>query len=998
LSGLQEEESESMQTRKLTIWYIVFFCVLVIAYTCLMGYLDIRDFGITITAQTENHLNAIAQTHAENIEQLIRDIKGELEILAQDPRVLESIVDKEFHDQHSHTSEYCPYEALYNHLASCVENLLRVDAKGKVQGVVPFEKELIGTDHSDSPGIECVMKHHNPCVSRVFVSHSGNKSISVAYPVFEREQFVGVVQALVILDKLHEKVNRVRVGEKGYIWIVDGEGAVISHPDKGRIASSALNDGNNKQVQQDYEQVVSKMLNGCSGSSSLKFDSYLKDKALLAWAPINISSGVCRPWSIAVCIGYKEISGPIKAHTRNILIVIICLVSAFSLAGSLYYKAETKKSQFESYKAIDRVNRELQFMSAERDSTTTELTGQLERVRSVIDAIPYSIFWKDKNSVYQGCNKEYARNLGVGKPADIVGKTDNDLTWNEKRAEFAVKCDKEVMKTGVPLLDVEERQYTSDGRIIHLLSNRIPLRDSRGRTNGILGIHVDISKMQSLHAKFSSGSSALNETVSVMQEGVVTTDAHGKVIEANPYFLEITGRESSEVINKPLFASVPGSAGKQIRDGIKNFKEDRGSKQVVFEQKIDNRTFEFRVQPVYREDGYGGAVLNIIDIGSLVEARQQVERAEAEKKKFLSEAGHEIRTPMSNIIGFSELLKQEELTEQQAEFVDKIHISATDLFGLIDNLADKSTKKFGEPLLESKESKGEISDMSKNFEKDKFDDDVTPLGSEDVGSESGAIPESDENAEQDSATSRSAGAVGDFSEIYTEPHILIVDDILENRMLIEVLLKKVGYRTTLCSNGQEAVELAKEHKFDLIIMDVQMPVMDGLEATRIIKSQDLNCNTAVLAITASVEGDANAVCADAGCDDCLPKPIQKNHLLKKVWRFIQQNKQLQAVSRGGDIVSYLEDDPDYEKTIKMFIKNLPGRIKEMQEAFEKGDLEELGKRVHALKGLGGFAGFSVYTEKAKEMEHEIRNEQLENIQKQLEEMTQLCLRTKLARK
>jgi hypothetical protein len=182
-----------MRTRKMKITGIVAFCTLVIVYTCFLGYLDIRDFERTIIAQTESHLSSLAQTHAETIRMFIWDIEEELKILAQDPRVQGAVVDNELHDSHSHNADYCPYEPLYNHLTSCVEYLLRIDSDGKVQGTVPFDQGLIGVSYSNKPGVCCVLEHREPCVSKVFQSHTGRKCIAIAYPVFKDEQLIGIV-------------------------------------------------------------------------------------------------------------------------------------------------------------------------------------------------------------------------------------------------------------------------------------------------------------------------------------------------------------------------------------------------------------------------------------------------------------------------------------------------------------------------------------------------------------------------------------------------------------------------------------------------------------------------------------------------------------------------------------------------------------------------------------------------------------------------------------
>jgi len=232
--------------------------------------------------------------------------------------------------------------------------------------------------------------------------------------------------------------------------------------------------------------------------------------------------------------------------------------------------------------------------------------------------------------------------------------------------------------------------------------------------------------------------------------------------------------------------------------------------------------------------------------------------------------------------------------------------------------------------------------------------------------------------------------------IDTRLHILVADDIPENRMLIEVMMKNAGYEVTLCSNGKEAVELAGKHAFDLILMDIQMDVMNGLEATKIIKAQRANFSTAILAMTASIEKGDEVKCFEAGCEDCLFKPIKKELLLRKVHKFVKQARQIKIAAQGGSITSLLANNPDYHKTINLFVNNLPGRIEEMMYALDKNNLNDLAFSIHALKGLGGFAGFPIYTEKAKSLEKLLKDKQIDKIRQQLDEMVKLCLRTTLA--
>lgn len=103
---------------------------------------------------------------------------------------------------------------------------------------------------------------------------------------------------------------------------------------------------------------------------------------------------------------------------------------------------------------------------------------------------------------------------------------------------------------------------------------------------------------------------------------------------------------------------------------------------------------------------------------------------------------------------------------------------------------------------------------------------------------------------------------------------------------------------------------------------------------------------------------------------------------------------LRAAERG-DITSSLADDPSYHKMIDMFVNDLPDRLKEMQEALDEGNLQDLAFKIHALKGLGNVAGFPIYTAKAEALERAVLDNQVDKVRRQLDEMVQLCLKTKL---
>jgi len=118
--------------------------------------------------------------------------------------------------------------------------------------------------------------------------------------------------------------------------------------------------------------------------------------------------------------------------------------------------------------------------------------------------------------------------------------------------------------------------------------------------------------------------------------------------------------------------------------------------------------------------------------------------------------------------------------------------------------------------------------------------------------------------------------------------ILIVEDNEVNQLLLERILKSLDAKTYLAENGSEAVELVKSKYFDLVLMDIQMPGMDGLTATKIIKSQFPHLP--VLAVTAHAFLEEIEKCREAGCDDVITKPIKKTELLEKIFRYLDMSK------------------------------------------------------------------------------------------------------------
>ncbi len=116
--------------------------------------------------------------------------------------------------------------------------------------------------------------------------------------------------------------------------------------------------------------------------------------------------------------------------------------------------------------------------------------------------------------------------------------------------------------------------------------------------------------------------------------------------------------------------------------------------------------------------------------------------------------------------------------------------------------------------------------------------------------------------------------------------VLIVEDDLKSLKLFRDLLQATGYATLEATNGKKAVELAREKKPDLILMDIQMPVMDGFEATKILKADAETRNIPIIALTSYAMKEDEEKIREAGCDGYITKPIDTRGFLKKVAEYL----------------------------------------------------------------------------------------------------------------
>ena len=213
--------------------------------------------------------------------------------------------------------------------------------------------------------------------------------------------------------------------------------------------------------------------------------------------------------------------------------------------------------------------------------------------------------------------------------------------------------------------------------------------------------------------------------------------------------------------------------------------------------------------------------------------------------------------------------------------------------------------------------------------------------------------------------------------------ILLAEDNLVNQKVAVRMLEKMGHLPVIARNGQEALSMLASRIFDLVLMDVQMPEMDGLMATRTIRENEKQTGShiPIFAMTAhAVTGDRER-CLEAGMDAYISKPVSTQALAEAIGGFFAADPQarvssttppLHALSSPWDRVRALErvdgDEPLLRELIQIFLEETPKQLALLQQAIETANPEHIERTAHSLKSELGYLGLPNAAEKAKDLE------------------------------
>jgi len=222
-----------------------------------------------------------------------------------------------------------------------------------------------------------------------------------------------------------------------------------------------------------------------------------------------------------------------------------------------------------------------------------------------------------------------------------------------------------------------------------------------------------------------------------------------------------------------------------------------------------------------------------------------------------------------------------------------------------------------------------------------------------------------------------------------EGEILLAEDNDINQQLIRYFIEKMGCNVTVVNNGKDAVNKAMNNDFDLIFMDMQMPIMNGLDAIKTLRKH--NYSKPIVVLTANATSQDEKQCLSAGSNDFITKPIDQNKLYRITAKFLANSKSAHspltnspltnspssksATSKPANAIrkfgTSIADKPIFIKLVQQFVDDLPEQITRTKQFANANRWPDVKKITHQLKGMGGGLGFPVITEITTEIDTEI---------------------------
>ncbi len=505
-----------------------------------------------------------------------------------------------------------------------------------------------------------------------------------------------------------------------------------------------------------------------------------------------------------------------------------------------------------------------------------ELRRNLNMIESILNTIPVSVFWKDTDLNYKGCNNRFLSDVGLRYPKDLIGKTDQDLHWRIEMKELMHDDDSFVIETGEGLLNYEGPLRRADGTNIWIRGSKVPMRNADGEIVGVLGVHEDVSvwkktqnELLDAYTKIEESDRLKSRFLANISHEVRTplsaivgfSDMLGKgdIPQAEiEYFTRLIQNQADhllKIVSDVLDVSLIESD--QIKIDSKPFDviELLNDQFLILQnqlQRVNNDHIRVRLSVPDNVD------LKVV--GDKVRVRQILNNlidnaikftqfgfieigCQADNNKnlllFVKDSGIGITPELQKII-FSRFRQGDDSTSKQYPGL-----------GLGLSIAQELTERMdGEIWVESEPEMG----SSFYF--------TLPILHEEKGN-------------PDSLSQPPAFKHNESN--WRGRSILVADDVKHLHQLINLFVREKEVKVISAMNGEEAISLVQKNPdIDMILMDIQMPGVDGVEAMEVIKNE--SPTIPIVAFTAYAMAGDREKYLDLGFDNYVSKPLSQEDL------------------------------------------------------------------------------------------------------------------------
>ena len=528
-----------------------------------------------------------------------------------------------------------------------------------------------------------------------------------------------------------------------------------------------------------------------------------------------------------------------------------------------------------------------------RKAAEKQITEQHEFLHSLLESLPVPVFYKDNNGVYLGCNRAFEQ--FVERPRDgIVGRSAFDMAPPEIAAGYLAKDRALFEQPGTQIY--QHQVVRRGGDVRNVVFHKASFRDANGTVAGLVGAIVDMTDRVAYE----------NQITQMQEELAARAQIAEEATRAKSAFLATMSHEirtpMNAIIGMAHLVRKRGISPEQVEyldridiaanhllsviDDILDFSKIEAGKLALEQVPVNIESLVGNVASILAPKAHGKGLALMVE-------SQRLPWSLTGDPTRLSQA---LLNVANNAVKFTDkgrvIIRVRGLEESRDHLVLRFEVEDTGigitpeqlvrLFSAFEQADGSTTRAYGGTGLGLVITRRLAQLMGGDAGADS-----TP-GQGSTFWFTARLAKAEPGAQTVSAETREEGPERGLADGYRGRRLLLVEDEPVNQFVTETLLADTGLIVDVAGNGQQAVEMAQAGTYDVILMDMQMPILDGPEATRRIRVLPGYATVPIIAMTANAFSEDRHKCMDAGMDDFLSKPVVPHLLHSTLLKWLRQ--------------------------------------------------------------------------------------------------------------